>query len=47
MAEQATVRGAEAEHAARRQTMPDEAGFFGKYGGQYLPPQLEAPFADA
>jgi tryptophan synthase beta subunit len=46
MAEQATVHGAEAEHPARRQSIPDEAGFFGKYGGQYLPPQLEAPFAE-
>ena len=46
MAEQATVHEAEAEHAARRQAVPDEAGFFGKYGGQYLPPQLEAPFAE-
>ena len=46
MAEQATVHGAEADHAARRQSVPDEAGFFGKYGGQYLPPQLEAPFAE-
>ena len=46
MAEQATVHEAEAEHAARRRAVPDEAGFFGKYGGQYLPPQLEAPFAE-
>ena len=46
MAEQATVHEAEAEHAARRQAVPDEHGFFGKYGGQYLPPQLEAPFAE-
>ena len=46
MAEQATVHEAEAEHAARRQSVPDENGFFGKYGGQYLPPQLEAPFAE-
>ena len=46
MAEQATVHEAEAEHAARRSPVPDEAGFFGKYGGQYLPPQLEAPFAE-
>jgi tryptophan synthase beta chain len=46
MAEQATVHEAEAEHAARRRAAPDAAGFFGKYGGQYLPPQLEAPFAE-
>ena len=46
MAEQATVHEAEAEHAARRRAVPDAAGFFGKYGGQYLPPQLEAPFAE-
>ncbi len=46
MAEQATVHEAEAEHAARRRAVPDEAGFFGKYGGQYLPPELEAPFAE-
>ena len=46
MAEQATVHEAAAEHAARRQALPDENGFFGKYGGQYLPPQLEGPFAE-
>ena len=46
MAEKATVHEAEAEHAAGRRAVPDEAGFFGKYGGQYLPPQLEAPFAE-
>ena len=46
MAEQATVHEAAAEHAARRQSVPDENGFFGKYGGQYLPPQLEGPFAE-
>ncbi|HPO38798.1 MAG TPA: tryptophan synthase subunit beta, partial [Kiritimatiellia bacterium] len=27
-------------------TGPDEQGFFGKYGGKFLPPQLEAPFAE-
>ena len=46
MAEQATVHQAEAEYAARRRAVSDEAGFFGKYGGQYLPPELEAPFAE-
>ena len=30
----------------RRQAVPDEHGFFGKYGGQFLPPQLEEPFAE-
>jgi len=25
---------------------PDENGFFGKYGGKFLPPQLEKPFAE-
>jgi tryptophan synthase beta chain len=25
---------------------PDEKGYFGKYGGMYLPPQLEKPFAE-
>jgi len=25
---------------------PDEGGFFGRYGGKFLPPQLEAPFAE-
>jgi tryptophan synthase beta subunit len=24
--------------------MPDENGYFGKYGGAFIPPQLEAPF---
>ena len=41
MAELATGR-----QAVRRQAVPDENGFFGKYGGQFLPPQLEAPFAE-
>ncbi len=27
-------------------TTPDEKGFFGKYGGAFIPPQLEAPFAE-
>lgn len=26
--------------------VPDEDGFFGKYGGQFLPPELEKPFAE-
>jgi len=25
---------------------PDENGFFGRYGGKFLPPQLEEPFAE-
>ena len=29
-----------------RKTVPDENGFFGEYGGQFLPPQLEGPFAE-
>jgi len=32
--------------ASTRQQLPDEQGYFGKYGGQYLPPQLERPFAE-
>ena len=28
------------------ETMPDENGFFGKYGGAFIPPQLEAPFRE-
>jgi len=31
---------------SERQALPDENGFFGTYGGQFLPPQLEAPFAE-
>ncbi|MFA6789653.1 MAG: tryptophan synthase subunit beta [Arcobacteraceae bacterium] len=27
-------------------TMPDVNGFFGKFGGAFLPPQLEVPFAE-
>ncbi len=27
-------------------TTPDKEGFFGKYGGAFLPPQLEQPFAE-
>lgn len=30
----------------KRITLPDEDGFFGNYGGKYLPEQLEAPFAE-
>jgi len=30
----------------RRESVPDERGFFGAYGGQFLPPQLEGPFAE-
>ena len=29
-----------------RAAVPDERGFFGAYGGQFLPPQLEGPFAE-
>ena len=25
---------------------PDKAGWFGDYGGAFLPPQLEQPFAE-
>jgi tryptophan synthase beta chain len=28
------------------QTMPDENGYFGKYGGAFLPPPLEEPFRE-
>ena len=35
-----------AGQARGRQELPDEKGFFGAYGGQFLPPQLEAPFAE-
>ena len=31
---------------SRRKSVPDENGFFGEYGGQFLPPQLEGPFAE-
>jgi tryptophan synthase beta chain len=27
-------------------TMPDNNGFFGKFGGAFLPPQLETPFEE-
>jgi len=27
-------------------SVPDEDGFFGKYGGKFIPPQLEKPFAE-
>ena len=43
MAEQATEQG---DGKRGRKSTPDEHGFFGKYGGQFLPPQLEAPFAE-
>jgi tryptophan synthase beta subunit len=26
--------------------MPDENGYFGKFGGSFIPPQLEEPFKD-
>jgi len=32
--------------AHRRQAVPDEHGFFGEFGGQFLPPQLVEPFAE-
>ena len=41
MAEQAGT-----QQTVRRQALPDERGFFGEYGGQFLPPQLEVPFAE-
>ncbi len=28
------------------ETMPDENGYFGKFGGSYIPPQLEEPFKE-
>ncbi|MHC3994732.1 tryptophan synthase subunit beta [Thiomicrolovo sp. ZZH C-3] len=28
------------------ETMPDANGFFGKFGGAFIPPQLEAPFRE-
>ncbi|MCH9812802.1 MAG: tryptophan synthase subunit beta [Epsilonproteobacteria bacterium] len=28
------------------ESTPDEKGFFGKYGGAFIPPELEAPFAE-
>ncbi|HIP60516.1 MAG TPA: tryptophan synthase subunit beta [Campylobacterales bacterium] len=28
------------------ESMPDEKGFFGTYGGAFIPPELEKPFAD-
>ena len=28
------------------ETMPDENGYFGKFGGAYIPPQLEEPFCE-
>jgi tryptophan synthase beta chain len=28
------------------ETMPDENGFFGKYGGAFIPPMLEKPFKE-
>ncbi|MEE4276510.1 MAG: pyridoxal-phosphate dependent enzyme, partial [Thermoleophilia bacterium] len=42
MAEHETQGGA----TRRQATLPDERGYFGEYGGQYLPPQLEEPFAE-
>lgn len=29
-----------------RNSLPDSEGFFGKYGGKFLPPQLEKPFEE-
>lgn len=28
------------------ESMPDEKGFFGTYGGAFIPPELEKLFAD-
>jgi len=44
MGERAT--GQAAGGGARRPALPDEHGFFGRYGGQFLPPQLEQAFAE-
>src|SRR5664279_3625530 len=41
MSEQTSTR-----EGFRRATIPDNNGFFGAYGGQFLPPQLEGPFAE-
>ena len=41
MSEQTSTR-----ESFRSATVPDERGFFGAYGGQFLPPQLEGPFAE-
>ncbi|NTV40197.1 MAG: tryptophan synthase subunit beta, partial [Demequinaceae bacterium] len=41
MSEQANTR-----ENFRRASVPDDNGFFGAYGGQFLPPQLEGPFAE-
>ena len=41
MAEQGSTR-----QMSRGKRVPDENGFFGQYGGQFLPPQLEGPFAE-
>jgi len=30
----------------RPQAIPDQQGFFGRYGGRFLPPELEKPFAE-
>jgi len=30
----------------KQRQVPDEDGFFGKYGGKFLPPELEEPFAE-
>ena len=27
------------------ESYPDENGYFGKFGGSYIPPMLEEPFA--
>ncbi|MBW2559640.1 MAG: tryptophan synthase subunit beta [Deltaproteobacteria bacterium] len=30
----------------QQNSVPNEEGFFGKYGGKFIPPQLEKPFAE-
>jgi tryptophan synthase beta chain len=46
MVEQATSQATSGRLTSGRPAVPDESGFFGVYGGQFLPPELEAPFAE-
>ncbi len=46
MVEQGMPQATTGRPTTGRPTVPDESGFFGVYGGQFLPPELEAPFAE-
>ena len=39
-------KGIEMEHQINGIALPNEEGFFGQYGGQFIPPHLKAAMDD-